>query len=433
MRNYFLPILFAVFGITAAHGQDLQQVYDLALSNDAQLRAARASRDSTMEAKPQARAQLLPSLTLSASGDQVHRRVHNTAAAGSDDYSTASATVSLSQPIIRIDRWMALSQAGEVVEQAEIEYSAAEQELMVRTAQAYFDILASQDNLKFAEAETKAIARQLDQAKQRFDVGLIAITDVHEAQAAYDQSRSDLIAAKRELDDAWEALREITKERVTKVAVLAEELPLTKPTPADVEAWSHTAMQNSLAIQSAQKDVEIAKDNVHIERAGHWPTLDLVGSHTASRTELDGSADTDISRVGVEFTLPLFAGGNTVSRTRQAQYDLEAAQETLDGERRSVDRQVRDAYRGVLSSISQVKALKASTVSAQSALEATEAGFEVGTRTMVDVLESQRDLYRTLSSYASTRYNYILSGLQLKQAAGTLTRQDLLQVNSWLR
>ncbi len=433
MRNYCLPILLAVFGISTAHGQDLHQVYELALSNDAQLRAARATRDSTMEAKPQARAQLLPSLSLSASGDQIHRKVHNTAAAGSNDYNTASATVSLSQPIIRIDRWIALGQAGEVVEQAKIEYSAAEQELMVRTAQAYFGILAAQDNLKFAESENKAIARQLDQAKQRFDVGLIAITAVHEAQAAYDQSRSDLIAAKRELDDAWEALREITKERINTVAQLAEEIPLTRPAPSDVEAWSQSAMQNSLSIQAAQKDVEIAKDNVSIQRAGHWPTLDLVGSHTASRTSLDGSADTDVSSVGVEFSLPLFAGGNTVSLTRQAQYDLEAAQEVLDGQRRSVDRQVRDAYRGVLTSISQVEALKASTVSAQSALEATEAGFEVGTRTMVDVLTSQRDLYRTLSSYASTRYNYVLSGLQLKQAAGTLTREDLLQVNSWLR
>jgi outer membrane protein len=362
----------------------------------------------------------------------VHRDVED-AGGGSETYENSSATLSLNQPIYRHEYWVQLEQADQQVAKAEAEYAAAEQELMVRTAQAYFDVLSAQDSLEFAKAETEAISRQLDQAKQRFDVGLIAITAVHEAQAAYDQSRADLIAAENVLDDAWEALREIIKNRPASLSVLVEKLPLAPPTPESIEQWSSSAQQQNLSIRAAEKDAEIARENISLQRAGHLPTLDLVGSHTVSRTDSNTGTDVDTSSIGVQLNVPLFAGGSVLSRTRQAEYDLEAAQEGLDAQRRSVERQVRDAYRGVLASISQVEALKASTVSAQSALEATEAGFEVGTRTMVDVLSAQRDLYQTRSNYSNVRYNYILSRLLLKQAAGTLTQDDLKQINGWLR
>jgi outer membrane protein len=408
------------------------QVYEAALNNDAQIRAARATRNSTLEEKPQAVAQLLPTIGLSGDVNRVHRDVEDSGG-GSETYENSSATLSLSQPIYRHEYWAQLEQADQQVAKAEAEYAAAEQELMVRTAQVYFDVLAAQDSLEFAKAETEAISRQLDQAKQRFDVGLIAITAVHEAQAAYDQSRADLIAAENTLGDAWEALREIIKQKPASLSVLTEDLPLNPPVPQNIEEWSGRAQQQNLAIRAAEKDAVIARENISVQRAGHLPTLDLVGSHTVSRTDLSTGTDVDTSSIGVELNLPLFAGGSVVSRTRQAKYDLEAAQEGLDAQRRSVDRQVRDAYRGVLAGISQVEALKASTVSAQSALEATEAGFEVGTRTMVDVLSAQRDLYQTRSNYSNVRYNYILSRLLLKQAAGTLTQQDLEQINGWLR
>ncbi len=433
MKRKLIPLLFCpLLGFSTAHGENLIQVYEAALTNDAQIRAARASRNSAMEAKPQARAQLLPTIGLSADAYQTHSDIKD-AGAGSEDYGSSSASISLSQPIFRREYWIQLTQADQQVERAEAQLSSAEQTLMVRTAQAYFNVLSAQDTLEFAKAETEAISRQLDQAKQRFEVGLIAITAVHEAQAAYDQSRADLIAAENALGDAWEALREIIHVRVPSLAALTPDLPLNPPQPQDIEQWSSMAQQQNLDIMAAQKDMEIARENVSFQGAGHLPTLDLVGSHSVDRTGSSLGTDADTSSIGVELNIPLFAGGGVMSRTRQAEYDLEVAQEGLDAKRRAVDRQVRDAYRGVLASISQVEALKASTLSAQSALEATEAGFEVGTRTMVDVLSSQRDLYRTRSNYANVRYNYILSGLLLKQAAGILTRNDLERVNGWLQ
>ena len=312
-------------------------------------------------------------------------------------------------------------------------FAAAEQDLIVRTAQAYFDILSAQESLEFANAETAAIGRQLEQAKQRFDVGLIAITAVHEAQAAYDQSRADLIQAENDLDNAREALYEITKSKLNRLAALDKNLVLSRPVPDNIEQWGSKALDQNLSVKAAEKATAIARSNVKVKQSGHLPSLDLVGSHSRNRYVDSLSSDTNNSSIGIQLTVPLFAGGAVNSQTRQARYDLEASQENLDKERRSVIRQVRDAYRGVLASISSVKALKASTVSTRSALEATEAGYEVGTRTIVDVLNSQRDLYRSLKNYANVRYNYIMSGLRLKQAAGTVSEQDLKQITAWLR
>jgi outer membrane protein len=416
--------------VSSVQAADLLQIYDLALENDAQLRGARASRNAAMEAKPQARALLLPNLSLSAGANRINT---DNESGSSSEYTSKTASVDLVQPLIRVDYWIQLGQANQQVAKAELEFAAAEQEMITRVAQAYFDVLSAQDSLEFSKAETTAISRQLDQAKQRFDVGLIAITSVHEAQAAYDQSRADLIVAENGLNSAREALREIIKEGAPTLSTLTAELPMNPPEPDDIEQWSSAAQQQNLSILASMKDAAIARKNLSLQNAGHLPTLNLVGSRSLSHTDdLPTRVDSDSSSVGLQLSMPLFSGGAVLSRSREARYELEAAQEGLDAQRRSVERQVRDAYRGVLASISQVEALKASTVSAQSALEATEVGFEVGTRTMVDVLSAQRDLYRIRSSYADVRYNYIMSGLLLKQAAGTLSQEDLVQVNSWL-
>lgn len=432
MKRVLPLLLIALVGLPVAHGEDLLQVYELAMTNDAQLRAALASKNSTLEVRPQARAQLLPNLALSGDAARVHAD-YKSAPGGSSDYTAKSATLALSQPLIHADYWIQLDQANEQVAKAEVTYAAAEQDLIVRVAKAYFGVLAAQDNLEFAKAENTAIARQLEQAQQRFEVGLIAITDVYEAQAAYDQSRADLIDAENNVDNAWEALREIIHTPVSTLGMLTEELPLNPPQPEGIEQWSIASQQNNLNIRAGQRDVEIARQNIDLQGSGHLPTLDLVGSHTLSRTGSPTGIDADTSSVGVELNLPLYAGGGVSSRVRQAGFDLEAAQENLDVTRRAVDRQVRDGYRGVVASISQVEALKAGIVSAQSALESSEAGLEVGTRTMVDVLSAQRDLYRARSNYANVRYNYVLNGLLLKQAAGSLGRDDLVQLNNWLQ
>lgn len=427
-------MLISLFWLPTAQAENLLQVYELALQNDAQFRAARAARDSDFESRPQAVAQLLPNLSMSGSADRIDSKVVNSSTgANSTLYNKNSLTLSLSMPVYRRELWVQLDQADDQIAYAEAVYAAAEQDLIVRTAQAYFNILSAQESLEFANAETAAIGRQLEQAKQRFDVGLIAITAVHEAQAAYDQSRADLIQAENDLDNAREALYEITKVKIKKLATLDKNLVLTKPVPTSIEQWGSKALEQNLSIKAAEKTTDIARSNVKVKQSGHLPSLDLVGSHSRNRYRDSLSSETNTSTIGLQLTVPLFAGGAVNSQTRQARYDLEASQENLDKERRSVIRQVRDAYRGVLASISSVKALKASTVSTRSALEATEAGYEVGTRTIVDVLNSQRDLYRSLKNYANVRYNYIMSGLKLKQAAGTVSEQDLKQITAWLR
>ncbi len=434
MNRLVVFVLCSLIWLPMARAENLVQIYQLAVENDAQIREAKATRDSALEYKPQAVAELLPTLALTGETDRVHTNVVNPATSkGSSKYTNNSLTLSLSLPIFRKDLWVQLDQADDQIAQAEATYAAAQQELIIRTAQAYFDILSAKDSLKFAKAETAAIARQLDQAKQRFDVGLIAITAVHEAQAAYDQSQADLILAENALDNAWEALYEIIQQKVSKLANLDENIVLSKPVPQSVESWASTALQQNLSIKAAEKATSLARKNVKLQQAGHYPTLDLVGAHTRNRTNKISGAEANTASVGLEFSLPLYAGGGVSSLTRQARYDLVAAQENLDKQRRSVTRQVRDAYREVLASISAVKALKASTVSSKSALEATEAGYEVGTRTIVDVLNSQRDLYRSLKNYSDVRYRYIMSGLRLKQAAGSVTVEDLKQIAAWLR
>jgi outer membrane protein len=435
MKRYLLPLVItALLGTSAAHGENLSQVYELALKNDLQLRIAKANRDSTLEAKPQAEALSLPFVSLSGSAGGVRRDI-NASPSGSDldTFATADLSLSLIQSVYRRENRILETQADMQIAQAEVQLAAEEQDLILRVAQSYFDVLSAQDNLTFVKAENAAIARQLEQAKQRFEVGLIAITAVHESQAAFDQSRADLIRAENTLDNAWEALHEITLVQVSSLSQVIVELPLTPPMPQDLEQWAETAQQQNLAVEAARYGVDIAREEIELQDAGDDPTLDLVGSHTLSASSSAAGTDSQTTVVSLELNIPLYTGGAVQSRTRQAQDDYVASQETLDRERRSANRAVRDAYRAVLASISGVEALLASTVSAESSLEAIEAGFDVGTRTQVDVLDAQRDLFRARSNYATVRYGYIVAGLQLKQAAGTLAPQDMEQVNSLLQ
>ncbi|PLY13608.1 MAG: type I secretion protein TolC [Sedimenticola sp.] len=433
MKKKLLTLLIATLsGIPFAYGENLLQVYQLALENDPQLRAARATRDSAFEAKPQAQAALRPNVSLSGNANHINSDVKG-ASGDTYNYNSSQLKLNLSQPIYHREYWIQQEQADKRVAQAEVQYSAEEQGLIFRVSQAYFDVLSAQDRLEFAKAQNAAIGRQLEQSKQRFEVGLIAITAVHEAQAAYDQSRADLIQAENTLDNSWETLWEITMTPVNTISPVIDELPLSRPEPESPEQWGEAAQKQNLSLQAAIYGVDITRQAIEVNRSGHYPTLDLVGGHAFDRTGSPSGSDADNTSIGLQLNVPLYAGGGVSSKVRQAQFDYEAAQENLDKQRRSVNRQVRNAYRGVIAGISSVEALKASTISAQSALEATEAGFEVGTRTMVDVLNAQRDLFQAMSNYATVRYNYVLSGLELKQAAGTLSEEDLVQVNSWLK
>lgn len=436
-----------------AAAMDLLKAYDLALQGDPRLAQADAQRRSVEENKPQAVARLLPTIGFNAGADDVNsnNKVGFAVYGGkrSDSYWNLSLTVKMSQPIYHHDYWVQLGQADYAVAQAEADYQAAFQDMVLRTVSAYFEVLAQTDALAFAVAEKEAIARQLDQARQRFDVGLVAITDVHEAQAAYDSSLAGEIAAQTALDNAKDSLHEILGEPVDTLSRLAENVPLENPEPAEMTRWAEHALAGNFAVVAARNGVERARKEVDVQQSGHYPTLDLVASHAvqdSSRdrqlTDLGGNlingwqkmgprAETD--SVGLQLNVPFFQGGAVVSRTRQAAADLEKAQRKLDEQLRAAERSAKNAYRGVVSNISRVQALKSAVRSAQSALEAAEAGLDVGTRTMVDVLQEQRNLYKAKSDYARARYDYVVQGFALKQSAGVLGRDDVDQTNRWLR
>jgi outer membrane protein len=434
--NRFILILILLSATLSVQAEDLMTVYQLALENDPQLQVAKEQLSAARESKSLARSQLLPTLGFGATYDVVKRDYRTLQGEDYDEESThhdKAMALSLTQPIYRRDRLLQLEQADSTIAQAEADYAAAELDLMVRSTTTYFNILSAEDDLRVAKAEREATGRQLEQAQQRFDVGLIAITDVHEAQAAFDAARASEIAAENSLDNAWEALFEIIgPQPKQELAKLGAELALNPPVPNVLQEWSDTAQQQNYSIIAARAGLESLKQEIDVSRSGHYPTLDLVGGYTVNRSDSDTATEADTGTIGLSLEVPIYTGGAVSAQTRQAQANFRASQQGLDQTRRAVNRQVRDAYRGVLSTISQVEALKAATISAQSALESTQAGYEVGTRTIVDVLNVQRNLFSSQRDYLNSRYSYIINGLNLKSAAGTLSESDLERVNGWL-
>ena len=422
--------LFLLFSVSNAYAIDLMRLYEMALDSDPQLAAAKSSRDSVGESRPQALAPMLPQISLSASATRTDRETK----AFSQTFDSREGNLSLNQALLHFDHWIRLDQSKNSIAGAEAEYNAAELDLMLRVAEAYFNILIAEDTLGFSRAEVRAISRQLDQAKQRFDVGLIAVTDVHEAQAAYDLARANEIIAVNGLDGAWEALREIVAGYDGRsINRLRENIPLSRPNPDSIKTWTDTAMQRNPNIIAANNSTEVARKNIDLQRTGHLPTLDLVAMGNTSESDYRLGNDVDDASIGLQLSLPIYAGGGVSSKTRQARYDFQTAAERLEQTRRQVSREVSDNYRGVVSAISRVNALKSATRSADSALAATKAGFDVGTRTMVEVLNVQRSLYGARRDYSAARYEYILFGLRLKGAAGSLRVEDLRMINSLLK
>lgn len=437
--------LLVMAAAAPVQANDLWTVYQHALDNDPLIREAEASRNAQREQRPQARAGLLPALNFagsradsSADGTQIALLPDDTIGLVdfSSDTDETTLTLRLDQPIFRWDRWVALRQANASVARAEINYEAARQDLIVRVAERYFDLLAAQDNLAFAGANKEAIERQLDQARRRFEVGLIAITDVQEAQAGFDTAVADEIAARRRVASAREALREITGEYYRELAGPKAELPLVVPEPRDEDAWVERAIADNLALNAQRLTTEISRDEVRRQRAGHLPTVDFEavrGSRDRSGTNPFDTSDTDFRALTLRVNVPLFAGGATSSRSRQAAHEHEAAKQALEREARFAERIARDAYLGLESDISRVQALRQASQSNETALQAVEAGFEVGTRTAVDVLNARSAAFRARNDLAQSRYEYLQNILRLKQAAGTLTEADLRHIDTLLQ
>lgn len=407
------------------HSETLLDVYNLAIDNDPQFKGAQASLKAAQEALPQSRASFLPSLDFSASHTENSKKEI-------DAYESYSLT--LRQPLYRKDNFVERNVAESTVSQAEAVYTAAEQALIVDVADGYFGALSALDRLEFANAEKEADARQLEQTKQRFDVGLVAITDVHESQAAYDLSVAQAIAAQNDVDNSYERLREITGKYIESFALLGDAMPLLTPEPADLKQWTDTALSQNPTLKASEESTQQARENISRQRSDNHPTLDFVVNYTNSSSVFASNQGTDDNTTAsLQLGMNLFRGGATNSAIRQAREQYNQSQQALEEQRRATQREVRNAYRGVLSGISRVQALRQAVVSNQSALRAAEAGYEVGTRTTVDVLNARRNLFGAQRDYAQARYDYLLNTLRLKQAAGTLQAEDIRLINAWLK
>jgi len=437
-----------------AGADTLLDIYARALRNDPGIREAQANREATLQSRPQARGLLLPQIEANASYiDDSTDGARNTTFGGVNLLTKFNNktdgwrwNLQLSQTLFRWDQWVSLRKAGRQVAQAEADYLTAQQDLMVRVANAYFNVLAAQDTLASEQASKDAITRQLEQAKKRFEVGLIAITDVQEAQAAYDQAVASEISAKRSLATSHQFLREIVGEFRGTLNIPKKEIPLISPDPEIEDEWVEIALRQNPAVLSGEFAADIATDDKRVALTSHFPTIDLVATH--SETDLSGTGTTTgvsgiptVSPIGTKstddqielrFRLPVFSGGSTSAKVREATFRQRAARERYEKAIRQTERETRDAYLGVVSEISRVKALKQALESAQTALEATEAGFEVGTRTTVDVLNQRQQLFIADVNYSRSRYDYIINILKLKQAAGSLSVKDLQEINNWL-
>ncbi|MGB0954726.1 MAG: TolC family outer membrane protein [Panacagrimonas sp.] len=441
-------LLFTVATCAAAapvSANELNRVYTRALQNDSVLQAAQHARDAQLERRPQARAALLPQLGASYSyseGDAQGSTTQIGTNQGQDfviasqfdsDSSSESFGLSLNQVIFDWAAFRSYAIAGDQLALAQAVYREAEQALILRVTRAYFDLLAADDNLRFARAENKAVERQLEQATRRFEVGFSAITDVQEAQARFDLTVAREIQARQLLANAHQALRVITGPQDNRVAKFRADIPLPTPDPLDPDAWARSAQENNLDLLAARLSADIARKGIGVAQAGHLPTVGLRGSYTDADDETgDRSQQIEADSIGITVNLPLFSGFAVRSRVREASAVHEQSLAQLETVSRSVDQLTRDAYLGVMAGAARVRALKQAVVSSRTALEASQTGLEVGTRTAVDVLNSQRDLYNAQTNHARARYDFLLAVLTLKSAAGQLKATDLNQIDALL-
>ncbi|MCX7174906.1 MAG: TolC family outer membrane protein [Proteobacteria bacterium] len=441
-----LPLLllsaFAAGSAGLSHAADLLGVYRDALGYDAQIAAARAALNAGREKMPQGRAGLLPAVSMSANTLWNDYDTFTRATPPSEvarKFNTSGWSLNLSQPLFRWQNWASYKQSELAVVQAEAQYGLARQDLIVRVAQAYFDVLLAKESLATAQSQKTAIAEQLASAKRNFEVGTATITDTHEAQARYDLTTAQEIAADNDLLVKQQVLRTIIGKEPEVLKNLKGGLQISRPQPDDIAKWVESAEQSNLTVQLSQAGLEIANREIEKQRAGHYPTLDLVaGKGLSSQTSgtfgssiIPGS-DTHTTTVGLQLAIPIFSGGATSSRDREAVALREKAQADLENARRSAALSARQAYLGVTSGLAQVKALEQAVVSSQSALDSNKLGYEVGVRINIDVLNAQQQLYSTRRDLVKGRLDTLAAQLKLKAAAGLLGDEDVAAVNSLL-
>ena len=423
--------LALVAALGNASAADLVTLYRDALVSDPVYQGARAQYQANRERLPQARSQYLPQIGASAS---VFRNEINREIAADLSYNTTSYNITLAQPIFRMQNWIAISQADKQVIQAEAILNAAAQDLIVRVAQAYFDVLLAQDNVALSETQKTAISEQLNQAKRNFEVGTATIVDTLEAQARYDQSVAKEIADRNDLEVKRRALTVLLGKLPDGLVPLKEPLPLIVPQPNNIEAWITASRDSSFSVLVARVGFEIAEEEIRRQRAGHLPTLDLSASYGFNYNPATASpgligSNTNAGAIGLTLSVPIYQGGLTQSRVREAVALRDRTRQDLENTERSVAQTVSTAFLNVTSGIAQVRALEQAQVSTQSQLDSTVLGRDVGVRTSVDVLNAQQQVFQTRRDLQQARYNYLLNTLRLKQATGTLGEGDVEQVN----
>ncbi len=444
MRSRALRVALGVVlagTLGAVRAEDLVQIYREAIANDPTLASARASWEATQELVPQARAGLLPSVTLvgNANGEHFYEKLHtDPSLSATQNFPLANYTVSASQPLFRRQNQVALDQARQSVSQGDYVLASARQDLIVRVAQAYLDVLLAGFNIELTESQKAAVSENLAQAKRNFEVGTATITDTNDAQAKYDQIVAQEISARNDLDNKIAALRSIIGRAPGDLKRFGGTFVPRLPTPNALDAWIDAAVHDNPQVRIAQANYDIAVLEVERQRAGHYPTVDLVASfnqgYAGASPSVGGSFsnianDTRVGVVGVQLNVPLYLGGSIESRVRQAVSNLEKARQDLEGARRSAQLSAQNAFNGVTSGVAQINAFDQAVKSAQVSYDSTRLGLEVGVRTNLDVLNQQQQVFQTRFNLAQSYYNFVINGLRLKQAVGTLSDADIEEIN----
>ncbi|PAU79712.1 hypothetical protein CK501_12985 [Halovibrio salipaludis] len=449
MKARALPALIAALLLpaTQAYGEGLMEVYEQALSYDSDLAAARAARQAREAAVDESRAPLLPQLDAFGESSYTERNTLD------GDLTSHQYGLQLSQPLFRANAWYGFQASQKQSKVAAAELSRAEQGLMLKVAEQYFNVLRAKDELDTAQAQEAALRRQWEQAKERYDVGLVATTEVEEARAGYDASRSQRIAAQSQLDIERESLARLTGQFPNALERLETDFPISSPEPDNPEAWAQTALEQNWELKAQQLTVAAKSEQVSAARSEHLPTLDLFArierQHQDNNFELPGgSAGAGVqpgaysnpmdeyprtdTTVGLSLNIPLYNGGGTQAGVRRVRSETEQAERELDTVRRNVRLDARSLFRRITTNVQTINAQRQTIVSSRSALDATRAGYEVGTRNIVEVLDAEQNYYVALRDYANARYDYVLNTLRLKQVAGTLSPQDLQGLDRWL-
>ncbi|KTD60284.1 outer membrane protein TolC [Legionella santicrucis] len=442
MKKLLFCSLMALGLIPQAFATDLMDIYHQALENDPLFKNAYDIYMANAEALPQARSALLPQVGITGQATRNFFHVNDGFFTIQDTYYNSRMwQVSASQAIFNFQAWAKVQQAKASVKAAQAIFNDAAQDLILRTAKAYFDALYAQDTLNFAEAKKRANKRQYDQAQQRFQVGLDPITSVYEAKAAYDQSVATVIASRNNQINQNENLRKLTNHVYDSIAPLRNaKIPLIKPEPNYADQWVDTGLKQNYKLLSAKYNLEVARENVKALSAGNWPVISLQGNTTETTNSLNTTTDNNPllpvnqkqSTVGLALNFPVYQGGLVRSQTRQAKHNFQAASEQVEQAYREVVVNSRIAFNTITDGISKVKADRQSVISQRNSLESTEAQFEIGTRTMVDVVNAQQRLFEAQNLLANDQYNLINAVLTLKYQAGTLNANDLELINSWL-